>query len=459
MLVACGGIKPPSWDYCHSQRPANQEQSPPGTTDHLVVYLDTSASMAGYLSPNGSKAFSASPDGGTVFSKTLQELRDVVTTMSPGPKVVVRRVDTGVSPPSYGDLELSQSSINRGTFSGKDTDLAGAVNLFSQPLDKDAEPPLPPRFHILVTDGVQSTKQSNVDKSCAKGSDPTCVRHQLTRLMESGWGGAILGMRSEFDGSIYSEIMPKTIAYSSGKNPSQFRPFFLYIFSPDRSALDKLVDQLRSRLAGLNKDVIPTEYALTSDYAGGSPELEFGVDDSIKRQLSVRVEKQKEGHPDPHAIVEAALDIGKKGAQKFSIRVKPQWTGHALASGNSDDLAGLLTWELVPVFPKEEMKGHRYPDLYLRGQTNSQGTAELTLETEWPKATGQPDFRMFRLIGKVNVEQPAPPWISSWTTELDTTAEMGNKTLHLKSSLGGLWKNSKLEASPVTEICIRVGEK
>src|SRR5688572_1945233 len=83
----CSDDSPPPWSSVAvgTPRPAASTAPVPATED-LVVYLDTSASMAGYVSPNGKTAFAVAEDGNTAFSKTLLELRDVVTTMNPQPR-------------------------------------------------------------------------------------------------------------------------------------------------------------------------------------------------------------------------------------------------------------------------------------------------------------------------------------------------------------------------------------
>src|SRR5688572_17348508 len=129
MLVsACitGGPKPPPWQEliakAASYKPS-AEVSQVATSNHLVVYLDTSASMAGYVS--------ADRAGQTVFSRSLQELRNFITIITPPLDVVVKRVDSTVSE-GYPDSYLSEASLNRDVFTGKETDLPGAISLFEK---------------------------------------------------------------------------------------------------------------------------------------------------------------------------------------------------------------------------------------------------------------------------------------------------------------------------------------
>jgi len=457
-MAACSGGSgdPPRW--CQPAKKSQTAAASVPTTDNLIVYLDTSASMAGYVSPNGKTAFSASPDGNTIFSKTLLELRNVVTTMSPQPQIAVRRVDTNISAPSFSDLYLSQASISRGFYNGKETNLAGAIKTFSEPLDANAEEQSPPRFHILVTDGVQSSETNNKGVSCAQGSDSFCVKKQLLELVNKGWGGAILGLRGEFQGYVYSEIANKAVPFSSGKDASKFRPFYLYIFSPDRAALDKLVDSLKQKLAPLGKEDALRVYALTTDYASGTATVEIAQDKQTKELLEVRQDKVKEGE-NPRITVKSGLDTENKGGQQFVLSVKPSWSNQVLAEGSPDELASLIKWELKSVYPEKEDESLRYPNFKLVKQEVKNGNAELTFESGWSKDNGATAWRMFQLVGKLDTEKAAPPWVSAWTTYLDTTVDAANKTLNIETSLANLWNNSALENYPVAEICVRVGEK
>jgi hypothetical protein len=461
-MAACTGscrrTDPPKCDLCKSAKKTQTATASTQTTDNLVVYLDTSASMAGYVSPNGKTAFSVAPDGNTIFSKTLLELRNVVTMMSPQPQIAVRRIDANISAPSFNDLDLSQASINRGFYNGRETNLAGAIKTFSEPFDPNAEVKSPPRFHILVTDGVQSSATTNTNVNCALGSDSFCVKKQLLELVNNGWGGAILGLRSEFQGNVYSEIAHKPVPFSSGKDAGKFRPFYLYVFSPDRAALDKLIDSLRQRLAPLGKEDAFREYALTAEYASGTAIVEILQDKQTKELLEVRQEKGKEGAC-PCITVKSSLHTQTKGGQQFVLSVKPSWSNPILAGGSPDELASLINWEIKPIYPEKEDERLRYPNFKLIKQETKNGNAELTFESGWSRDNGDPAWRMFQLIGKLDTEKPAPPWVSAWTTNLDTTVEAANKTLNIESSLANLWKNSALENYPIAEVCLRVGPK
>lgn len=448
---------PPPWKVCEdTQTKPNAVKSEAPSTDHLVVYLDTSASMAGYVSPEGGTQFAVSPDGRTIFSKTLLELRNVVTLLAPQPAVYVRQVDVGVSEELMPDSKLSEAALTRNFFNGLQTDLAGAVKKFSEPLIKDEENKNPPRFHILVTDGVQSTKQTSVDTACDKGSDSFCVKKQLLELLNNGWSGTVLGLRGEFQGNVYSEISNRPVPFSSKKDAAQFRPFFLYIFSPDAAALEKLTVSLKQRLGAIVKSETDLrEYALSSDYANGAATIEAQSAD--KDLLEVRKE-QKDGS-NPRLTVKVDLDTESKGEKQFPATVKIPWSHHAASGGSPDELLSLIKWELIPIGSEKEEPGLRYPTFKLVKQEIKNGSAELLFAAQWTKDSGAPAWRMYRLVGRLDADKPAPPWVRAWSTDVDTTAENGNRILYLESSFGNLWRNRALQNYPVADTCIRVGEK
>ena len=460
LLNGCSSTQdPPKWEVCESvQTKQNTTKSDVPTTDHLVVYLDTSASMAGYVSPDGGKNFAVAPDGYTIFTKTLLELRSVVTTLSPQSSVVVRRVDTNVSAPSYNNLDLSQAALNRATYNGKETNLAGAISVFNEALNKeDEENKNPPRFHILVTDGVQSSNQQNKDVSCEQGSDSVCVNTQIFKLLNSGWSATVIGLKGEFQGKVYSEINKLAIPFATGKDAAKFRPFYLYIFSPDKNALAKLTDTLRKRLRETVKSETDLrEFSLTAGYSNGVSIVE--TQNLSKELIELRQEKEKEG-TSPRISVRVDVSTERDGMKPLLLKVKIPWSENAALAGNPNELLGLIRWNLEPINAEREEKNIRYPNLTLVKQEINDGVAELTFDVGWTKEAGDFGWRMYRLVGKFDTEQTVLPWVKLWSTPVDTTAEVANKTLNLQGSLGNLWKNGAVQNEIVGGACIRVGAR
>lgn len=471
---------PPDWNKVikNDQVPGcKQEESAnaPKATEDLIVYLDTSSSMAGYISQDKQKA--------TVFSRTLQELRNFSTIISPPLNVYVRRVDANVGEP-LNDTFLSEASINQATYNGKETNLSGAIETFGRGVhkseakrekiaaakddheddteaEKEEEEPPPARFHILVTDGVQSTRQSN-DASCVAGSDQICVRKKILTLLNKDWGAYVIGLRSEFKGKIYSEVNRTAIPYESKvRDPQSYRPFYLYLFSPDRVALDKFASALRERLRPLvGQDDAFRVLALISAYAGGCGKGELQIPKETANPLESR---SKEENPSRFTL-KVSLDTEKTDAKPFTILATVDWSNNVKNSGTPKEMASLIKWNLVPIYPdanrSSTAKGVRLPEVNLVGtEPQSDGNVNMEMTAQWPRASGTPQWRVYRLEGRLNLEKQTPLWIKQWSTEMDTTVEMGNRTLYLESALLGLWNNPKLKDQLVSEMYLRIGPK
>ncbi len=467
---------PPPWKaVIRESNEQTSSQPPPKTSNHLVVYLDTSASMTGYVSVD--------QQGKTVFSRSLQELRNFVTIINPPIDVVVRRVESTISAP-HPDTYLSEASINPGLFTGKETDLAGAISLFDKGpeilkasasageksggeeagVDESGEEAPPPaRFHLLVTDGVQSRTQQSTDASCIAGSDQVCVRKRILALLNKGWGAYVIGMRSEFQGKIFSEVKRGTIInYESKKrDPESLRPFYIYIFSPDRTALDKLVEVLIERLRPLIAHAGGMRtLALTSAYTNGSAQAELIVPKDSGHGLSL---SKPGGYQNPTGFtLRVDVSTDKRGPLPFQIITTPPWSATVRDEGTPKELADMLSWNLVQLNPEVEenkKERERYPEIKITNQkTEPDGKTTLDATAQFPGGrTGTPQWRVYLLEARLNLQQQTPPWIRQWSTELDTTAESANKTLYLESALLGLWRNPELEKQSIAKIYIRVG--
>jgi hypothetical protein len=478
VLSACQSAcrsKPLAWKDLIKE-PSSEAAPPPppvATSNHLIVYLDTSGSMAGYVSSD--------QQGQTIFSRTLQELRNFISTISPPIDVAVRRVDSTISN-VYPDSYLSEASVNRGAFTGKETDLAGAISLFEKGVEagkgqadskgkggeggkekeESSDDPLPPaRFHVLVTDGVQSRTQQSADSSCLAGSDQTCVRKRILALLSKGWGGYVIGVRSEFQGNIFSEVTRgKTVAYETKKRaPEGFRPFYIYVFSPDRAALDKLVGILTERLRPLlaREDGLRT-LALTSAYSNGETQAELIVPKESAKLLG---SSKSERHANPPGFT-LRVDVGtdRLGPAKFQIKTNIPWATNVRDEGTAVELAEMVNWSLVPLDVAANQAGNaRFPEIKIIGQEIApDGSITLQATAQYPGGvTGKPQWRYYVVEGNLKLEQQTPPWVRQWSSNLDTSVEYANKTLYLESTLLGLWNNPDLKKQTIAKIYLRVG--
>jgi hypothetical protein len=475
--LSCNGIDPPTRKsigaLASSVNGTNHAEAAPAKsssiTDELVVYIDTSSPMKGYVAP----------DGQSIFSRTLRALREFATTLDPPVNVRLRTVDSVVSA-ARSSAAISDASTDPGFYTGFETNLAGAIGSFSeceQPLpnrtsdqtktqpvgNPDNPGPQPtntPRFHILVTDGVQYSRKQSNDAPCASGSDAYCVRLKILELMNKGWAGAIIGLRSQFCCAFFSEKSQRPVAYDTSKRePKDYRPFYLYIFSPDHEALDKLVARLKESLrASLdNKILMLRELALTPRYSTGDTifdDADFQPADKTK--LSCR----KVDDQNPLYLSLRLREEAKAVRVPFQLAVSIPWTQHALDCGSPKELSNLLKWELRPAYPKQESPGYRYPEVsmdFKKANVDDSGRIIFQAEAIWPRAAGASAWRAYRLIGLLNQESNTPEWVREWSTDMDTLSGMGNRTLDLTTALLGVWRNPILKEQVVADLFLRIG--
>jgi hypothetical protein len=439
------------------------------TTAHLVVYLDVSESMKGFVAARReTEAASAQ----TVYSKSLLALRNVVTTLQPQTKAVVRLIDKEVHPPTD-VFELAQYAINRDWYNRKETNLAGAINNFQEPVEAkvDANDKTPPaRFHILVTDGVQSTKERRSDVRCLQGSDIDCVKEKISELVAKGWGGTILGVRSDFNGLLFSETSPSlSFEYSSTPdNPATFRPFYLYIFSPDQAALEMVVKKVKEVLRPLmtSPDQL-REYSLASPYVTGPASGQLLS--TNKEVLTVKKDDAASAE-DLCFTVDLASSSGQQRSNAQAgdnqtpdtapliLTLRISWSQHALDSGTPQEIAGMLKWELMPHASITE-NGARYPEVrVVKSTANPDGSVSLHLTARWEDRLGKRRERIYRLVGHLDVDKEAPPWVGQWSTDTDATKDEAPRTLNLKILLANLWKTQFLQRQEIAVACLRVGD-
>ena len=464
-IVACNG-DPPPWPPVQKTT-STSTPSTVETTNELIIYLDTSASMAGYVTR----------DGQSIFGKTLRELRFATGTFANSDvKVLVRRIASDIGP-ALADMELTSASQDQNIYRGGETNLAGAIQSFRSPTtpvnntptqtenakasatDKTKAQPIP-KFHILVTDGVQSTRQGSATRDCGTGSDQFCVRQKIGELLQAKWGGCVIGIRADFHGKVYSEVNRSAIPYDTHTNdPASFRPFYLYVFSPDPQALDSLVTSLKQRLRALVPKSEPIrELNLSFPYTTGPAEFEA----SIAKEARGFIERSKDIAGSPAKLtLRVDVDTEQSGAKPFSMVVKLPWSDHALDTANEAELAQLLMWKVEGLHPPQaESARKRFPEVKII-QTHVDSPGQLTIDATagFASGTGEPSWRIYRIDARLNLNQISPSWIREWSVDLDTTREVGNRTFNLETALLGLWSASTTKDHIVAEAYLRIGPK
>lgn len=426
----------------------------PVTTNDLVVYLDISEPMKGYVHHDQS-----------VFNRTLRTLREFSTTLSPPVKVHLRKVSAGVGE-LQSDIEINRAAHSKAIYTGDQSNLVGAIGYFNQNLipasGKDQVSITPPRFHILVTDGVQYSSQASADGSCSSGSDAFCMRKKILDLLNQGWAGAVIGIRSQFGQTFFSEQAKRYVDFTTDGRPvEEHRPFYLFVFSPDHAALDNFVITLKEALRrDVNeKDLLLRELPLTGNYSEGAINFDPASGFQTPDKAKLRVSKIPGDSPNDPLLISLRLkEVSAATEAPFTLNLSIPWSSHGKDCGGTQELASVLDWQLEQTYPAKEETGKRYPEIDRKIVVEYGGNDQLKLSAvaRWPKAAGTPGWRGYRLAARLKPNSELN-WIRAWSTDNDRISEAGTRTLDLKTTLLGLWRNPVLEKQPIAEFYLRIG--
>lgn len=458
LSMSCGNnpVKPDCKDCCEI-KPANSESIVP-VSNHLIIYIDISESMSGFVNDPKTPNQSISEDMQTIFSKSLIELRNSAKSLNSENKIVVKEVTSTVSVPSLDDFAITNAALQKKIYKGSETNLASAVQDFSVPVNENQNSN-PATLHILVTDSIQSTKADDPKTGCAAGSDWNCVRNKMKELIGKGWGGTILGIKSEFNGSIFSEMNKTKVPYSTGRDVKKFKPFYLFVFSPNPKTHNELINLLKKKLNQittenkLDRKEIFREFPLTPELISGAVQSEFEI---TKKSDLLEVKQPDKDKSEFDVFVDTKTE--SKGNESFSIKLKIPWTEQTMDVENPAESKNLIVWKLEKI-PTEENEKYRYPDLVMSKDPIITGNEiSFDFEAGWKLGIGGKGWRRYQLVGKIDSDK-MPSWIKSWSTDTDTTADKGNKTLNLESSLSTLWNNKAVTDYTVAKVCFTVGDK
>jgi hypothetical protein len=225
--------------------------------------------------------------------------------------------------------------------------------------------------------------------------------------------------------------------------------------------LEPLVKSLKERLRPLTSGPESLrELNLSFPYVDSFSELEISIPSESRG--AIQRSKDKGGPPERYTL-RVDVDTEGSGAKPFTIKVKVPWSAHAKDAGNAAQLMQLIRWSIVPIFPAEEVKGQRFPNLKViekpsfDSSDGADGKIILKATAGFPAGTEKPSCRVYRLEGRLDLNQATPEWIQSWSTDLDTDPKTANRTFNLETALLGLWNNSSVKDQLVAEAYLRVG--
>ncbi len=407
------------------------------------VYLDTSEGMRGFITRDSQ------------YQKALWELRGLLSKETP-----VYLISNGIE---ESRIETLGEAIWNPNLYNKDQDnLASAIARFSQEKAMDEQP-----IFILITDSVQSLSKKSADDGCDEGSDWVCVRQELKSLLDKGWAGCVIGIRSEFDGLVFPEKDGRKNRFpykSRGAVLNTFRPFYFYIFSPSREGLIAFTSQLRGKL---DENLTPNSYQV-AELTSLAPTVPVAIKDLAYERDEKLVITEERGNKETGLQPYSRLIIRSEAEPLNSRTVTCRLFAEALRE------VGEVQWNLTGVYfsslnpsnnPAERDQEFRYPELKLvvdqglateMTAPSQDGKSLLQLRVDWPQDIGTPAWRIYRLDGFVNALSPLD-WIRDWSTDDDTVRSQANRTLFFDKLVGDLWKVSPSKNRKVMELYLWVG--
>ena len=458
---------PPDWPVDLASGPKLNDQTQPViAANDLIFYIDGSQSMKGYLrSQVPARGSAAQNSGSTIYSRTLEGIHDVATRLQ-STNVHVRRVDSQVGRLEDG-LILEKAVSSQEFYSGSSTNLEAAIEEFAKPLSAKtvgpagSETPAPPAlFHILVTDGVQSDRG---------GVDPTRFKESLKHLLESGWAGYVLGVRSQFAGSIWSEKRQGTrIEWESGDDTTRFRPFYVFVFSPDPVRLTAFAGELRTAVEQVAKAAgggdaasLVREIHLGGEFVRGQARGGLEVGAASSKLLQAAPSEQ-----DPVRLtlrVDESSD--RYGPQELTVSFDGvEWTRYAQDCLIGEDIGALVEMTLTPVLLQDGADRYAHPVLSFSGPPGVEtDSLSLKMKVDWPASGEEKRWGIYRIevrvTNKTLQSRPVPGWVVQWSTDDDGLSSIDHctKTYKLARALDVVWSSAKPDSRTLATAYLRVG--
>jgi hypothetical protein len=401
LLISCGGVNPPPsfkevrkiLDTIFPE--PSQGCSPPTQSKDINVYIDGSVSCQGFAT------------GGSKYIKFLKAIRQWAQSGS-----TLRFLKFGnLAEPANTSLE---AALTRDFYDQSQTRLVELIESFVK-LDSSK---LPGTF-LIITDGCQSHAQRDIIN---------LIRPTL-RLIERGYYFQILGIRSEFDGNVYSEILGgvKIGRFNSNKYEDGERPFYCFIFSTQK---DFAAKNLLVRIPG------DFDFHLL-DFSELPKILFTNFKEEERKSPTLRIyEKKKEG-----AVLIWKGDSPAKG--NLTALLELDTTLFPIGTGS-------LTAEILS--SGGDLTNCQLCSARLSSGNNNKIQCLFSLSEGERKGWS---YYKIKLYPTANTFSP-PRWVEKWSTDTDTSLKYFNKTLFLKEFISEVINNI-LSRTPLFVIYIGVG--
>lgn len=356
-------------------------QSAPADSMRMDVYLDGTVSMGGYAVPGGN------------YGRFLEELESTSQTAWKHTDIHYYKFGGTVREiPRREFLDARSQGFYHEAGLSAITSIQKAINCRRGP-----------NVSVVITDLFQT-----------EGDVNTVVDQVKRQCFQQGVTVGVLGIPSQFDGTVYDAKVP-AFRYTSGADTSSLRPFFALMFG-EQAAIERLV----SSLSSLN-------FVDRRKFTAIGPMIVTSYTVGMSKPRSDRVINLRT----PVGPYQFAFDVrkGESGGTVIdSIRLRPQEGAMPIRADQVELVA----------FKKAALngKGAKWSDSTVANDFTlakfdlSTGTAAATLNTN---ISGVPDRYSYMLLlrtGAINGFE-APAWIRALSSDNPTPQADANKTLNL----------------------------
>lgn len=372
----------------------------------IDIYIDGSESMKGFIL-----------DGkDSIYSKVLRSISTTFFNLAP---LNSYKFGQRIIPLGSGDL---WSRANQKEFYGEpETYLSDIIlTAISKPRD---------RMSLIVTDGVQSK-----DK---EGYNLSRVVDAIAKGIGGGWYVEIIGIKSEFNGMVYSEYKPGIKFYYKGE-----RPFYIYVIANSSEALESCNKTLKSGLLGnLNLMIFNPTKGLVDNF---SVEYNIAGSEYVTIITGSRVERKQKPAGTPEVMAnrfEEPLSIWEDVWEDTPYPITLLWYNRVLDKSSVNFSNNLILIPPIDFAPRISAKYYDVSKskwisineriLYLYGKSYNKKYKKYQLD--WRFKIPQKDgWYLFKIeFYPVLSEVPLPQWVINWSTDVDIEAKYADKTLFL----------------------------
>ena len=402
------------------QRNSNIEQ--------IKLYLDASQSMQGFIG------------GESYYTDVLRHLVSVPTSIAP---IKFFKFGTNISE-MKDEFWSAMHSVE--FYDQADTQLSLVISDFSS--RKPGHNPNTTLF-LILTDATQSYDGYNL----------ISMTNAISQWVDKGYTVEIIGFRSPFHGTIYSEMNQgiKFTYNSTEENEATYRPFYVFVFAPTLQSIrdfNRILQQSGVKGCFFN----PTDPLIERCEV----ELDTHQFDSESPLNLYKKDKMVQNSQASSTITYLTWKGPRKRDETAQIKAKFNYQLRSENQVSFRNLKELKTEVKCIYFANNEWEKVKaednlpYPEIVPSSQNISPPDYYLDIFWSFPKPQKSGwyayQIRFFPEIGSLDT----PSWVKDWSTDKDDEYQYGNRTLYLSNLVMNLI-NKVTAKQQLTDFYIIIG--